>query len=207
MNNPTRMSPLTAFFAGLFGCASIAIAAVTIIVLDGMKMADRNISNVTHLAKQVIDGLPEIMDSLPSALADALHDRRDPAYATSLETKVQFVEDGRGDGVRPVLDITNKGDRVVSMLGIRVAAMNDRGVPVRDWTEVVATPIAINDDWRGPLFPHETRHVVLRRGMLRGPSAGTLKGEIEVCDIRVWEAEDRTGAAQPASFVSSGSSN
>jgi hypothetical protein len=207
MNNPMRMSPLTAFFFGLFGCAAVAIAAVTIIVLDGMKMADRNISNVTQLARQVIDGMPEIMDSLPPALADALHDRRDPTYAANIETKVQFVEDGRGDGVRPVLDITNQGDRVVSMLGIRVAAMNDRGVPVRDWTEVVATPIAINDDWRGPLFPHETRHVVLRRGSVRGPVAGSLKGEIEVCDVRVWEPEDQKETAQPASFVASGDSN
>jgi len=201
MNNSTRMSPLTAFFLGLFGCGAIGIAAVTVIVLDGMKMADRNINNVTHLAKEVIDGLPEIEDSLPPLLADALHDRRDPSYAANLQTKVQFVEDGRGEGLRPVLEITNKGDRVVSMLGIRVAAMNERGMPIRDWTEVVATPLALNDDWRGPLLPHETRHIVLRRGMLRGINSETVKGEIELCDVRVWVPEENTESARPASFV------
>lgn len=203
MHNPaTRMSPLTAFFLGLFGCGAVGIVAVAVILLSTLHLADRNVESVLHFAKGTIEGLPEIMQSLPPALADAIHDRRDPQYVSSISAEARLVDDPRGDGVRPVLSITNNGDRVVSLLAVRVAALNDRGVPVRDWTEVVATPLAIDESWRGPLMPHETRHIAVRRGSIRGLTADSLKADVEISDVRVWEpSENASDATRRASIA------
>jgi len=77
------------------------------------------------------------------------------------------------------------------MLAVRVAALNDQGLPVREWTELVATPIAI-EDWRGPLFPNKTRYVVVQAGW-RGFGMDRLvsfTGVAEVSEIRVWHPGD-----------------
>ena len=93
-----------------------------------------------------------------------------------------------------MLTITNTGDRVVSMLAVRVAALNADNVPIRDWTQVVATPLAIEDDWRGPLFPNSWRHVVVS-GYLGGHSISNvqrLTAVSEISELRLWEPQEET---------------
>ncbi len=190
MNTQTRMSPLTALFLGIFGVASVAITAAGATVLYGLRILDNKSSAIISFAGETIDGLPELLAALPPALGDVLNDRRAPEYASSLDVGVRFVSDPETGSVRPVITVENKGDEVVSMLAVRVAAMDRDGVPVRDWTAVVATPIAIDDDWRGPLMPGATRHVVLRRWKsLRLDSSDVVAGAIEISDVRVWEPD------------------
>jgi len=74
---------------------------------------------------------------------------------------------------------------------VRVAALDVDGVARREWTEVVATPLAIDDDWRGPLLPGSKRHVVLSswRGV-SAASATAIRGDVEISDVRVWRGSD-----------------
>lgn len=82
------------------------------------------------------------------------------------------------------------------MLAVRVAALDARRTPVREWTEVVATPIAIDHEWRGPLMPGATRHVVLSSWRnFPADKADALLVAPEISEIRVWEPKARTVVA------------
>ena len=121
MNVQKRMSPITAFFLGLFAVVAIGITSGTLITLYGMYVIDAKASSVLGFAKGTITGLPDLLEALPPAVSDVLDDRRAPEYAAQLEIDVNLITDERSGGIRPVLTITNTGDRVVSMLAVRVA--------------------------------------------------------------------------------------
>jgi hypothetical protein len=143
----------------------------------------------------VVDGtltdLPAFIDSLPDSIGELLHSRRAPEYMAQIDVSVDFVADSRSDTVRPVLTIVNQGDEVVSLLAIRVAALKDK-IPTRDWTQVVATPLAIDHDWPGPLMPGSTRHVVLSN-CYRNITVEDIKditGSWEIADVHIWSPQD-----------------
>jgi len=194
MGNPkTRMSPITALFLGLFGVAAVGITSVTATVLYGMRIIDGKASTLIGFAENTVTNLPELIESLPPVLADAFHDRRAPEYTDSLDVQVRFVNDTESQTVRPVLSVTNKGNEVVSMLAVRVAALDSSKLPIRDWTELVATPIAVENDVPGPLFPGKTRHMVLHNSRsLYGQLSDENGAAIEVSEIRVWQSEQPT---------------
>ena len=200
MNGHRRMSPLTALFIGLFGVTAVGIAAGSLIVLYGMHIVDGKASHVISFARDTIKGLPDLVDSLPAVVSDTLRDHRAPEYASNIEIKVKLIEGKHEGTLHPVVTISNRGDQVVSMLAVRVAALNAANVPLRDWTEVVATPIAIDDDWRGPLFPHVTRHIVFSRwgDTLLPAKLGPLTASTEISELRVWEPAENTVRAASA---------
>ncbi len=193
MNEQRRMSPVTAFFLGIFGVVGVAVVSATMLTTYALYIVDSKTDGVIGFAKATIEGLPDLVDSLPPALGELLNDHRDPQYASNIKIDVQMITDERTDTLRPVLTITNDGDEVVSMLAVRVAALNSNGVPVGDWTQVVATPIAIEGEWRGPLFPHTTRHVVCSRysGSRRVSAKVDIRPVAEISELRVWAQEDR----------------
>ncbi len=84
------------------------------------------------------------------------------------------------------MTITNRGHEVVSTLAIRVAAVSGSNVPLHEWTEVVATPIAIVDEWRGPLMPGATRHVVLSSRRFYQVAPQDVTALTEFSEIRIW---------------------
>lgn len=185
----SRMSPMTALFLGMFFVGGLGIASGTAVVLYTMHIVDQKAGSLIRFADNTVEGLPELLKSLPPTLADMLHDRRSPEYASKIDVDVRLIADEVNGTVRPVLTIKNTGDEVVSMLSLRVAAIDANGTPRTDWTEVVATPVSIDDDWRGPLMPGATRHVVLSgRRSLAGKSE-SLVAVAEIGDVRVWEAE------------------
>jgi hypothetical protein len=190
MNGHTRMSPLTALVVGIFAIGGIGIASGTAVVLYGMRIISTGSSEIMGFAdstiRSTLESLPELLQGLPPVLKDALNDRAAPEYATSLDVRVNFLGDESSSSPRPVLTITNKGNQVVSLLGVRVAALNTHGLPLREWTEVVATPLAIDDEWRGPLMPGNTRYVVLSgcRG-LAAETTESITGAVEISQIRV----------------------
>lgn len=191
MITQNRMSPMTALFLGIFGVGAVGIASGTSVVLYAMHVIDRNVSEAIGLVDGTLTDLPAFIDSLPDSIGELLHSRRAPEYAAQIDVSVDFVADSRSDTVRPVLTIVNNGDEVVSLLAIRVAALKDK-VPARDWTEVVATPLAIDHDWPGPLMPGSTRHIVLSR-CNRNITADDIKditGSWEIADVRVWSPEE-----------------
>lgn len=174
---------------------AVGIASGTSVVLYGMHVLDKNateaIGFVDNTLGGTLEGLPALIESLPESIAELLDDRRAPEYAANIEVSLNFVPDERNDGLRPVMTIVNKGDEVVSLLAVRVAALNKSMLPLRDWTEVVATPLAIDHDWRGPLMPGNTRHV--RLSCCRSLSEADIEditGAWEIADIRVWQAKE-----------------
>ncbi len=187
----TRMSPMTAMFLGLFFVGGLGIASATTVVLYTMRIVDHKASSILQFADHTVTGLPELLKSLPPALADMLHDRRAPEYAGKLDVNVKFIND-EDAGLQPVLTIKNTGDEVVSMLALRVAALDANGTPRRDWTEVVATPLSVDNDWRGPLMPGETRYVVLHGSRSLGRKAESMVAVAEIGDVRVWDRESKT---------------
>lgn len=189
MNNPTRMSPMTALFLGVFFVGAVTIGSAATVVLYGMRIVDTKASALIRFAGNTVEGLPELVQSLPPAIGDLLHDRRAPEYAGKINVEVKLVADDASGVVRPVLTVRNTGDEVVSLLAVRVAALDANGVPVNDWTEVVATPLAIDDDWRGPLMPGATRYVVLSGSRSLAGKAGTVTAVAEIGDVRVWEGK------------------
>lgn len=204
MSQPMRMSPLTAFFIGLFACGAVAIASGAMVLLYGLRVAETQVSHVLGLAGDTLGNLPEVIESLPPSLTELLNDRRAPEYAGNIEVSAVFRRDGKTDRLHPVLTVTNNGDKVVSLLTVRVVALDSDGVALRDWTQVVATPIGVDHDWPGPLLPRMPRHMVVNGGC--GHYFATVEGvgekvdfqaAIEIADVRVWlgaEKEVRTAS-------------
>ena len=195
MNTQTRMSPLTALFLGIFGVGGVGIVAGAAIVLYTLRIVDSKAGALIGFAEHTVEALPDLIDALPPAIGDVLSDRRAPDYAANLEVSVRFVANEQSEGIRPVVSVSNKGKEVVSMLAVRVAALDASKVPVREWTEVVATPIAVDDDWRGPLMPGATRHVVLSTWRsFPADKAESLSAAPEISELRIWEPKDRAAA-------------
>lgn len=75
MNAQTRMSPMTAFFIGLFGFGAVGIASGTAIVLFSLSVIDSRTSEILGFTEttigETLENLPELIDSLPGIVQDA----------------------------------------------------------------------------------------------------------------------------------------
>lgn len=199
MVTQSRMSPFTAMFlaAGLVVVA--AIGAGTAVTMYGISVVDQKASGILALAHDTVQGLPEFIEKLPPALADLLHDRRAPEYASRIETKVVLAEDSASGLLVPSVEIINRGTEVVSVLGLRVNLLNREGAPLYEWSELAAAPVSF-EELRGPLMPGSTRYIVLspHRGLTR-EQRDELRTAVEICDIRVWrprpDADPRLASA------------
>lgn len=191
-----RMSPWTALFLGGSGVVGLIIVSAASIVLYGMSIADRNVSSIVQVATNSVDDLPGWLVELPELFEKVFNDRRALEYADSLDFDVTFVTDARGV-VTPALTIRNTGRETVSYLSVRVAALNEDDIPVGEWTELVATPVGIEEELRGLLLPGATRHVMLD-GRWKGKGDFTLKGVTEVSDIRVRKSNATADSTEQA---------
>lgn len=209
MSQPSRMSPLTAFFIGLFTCGAVAIASGAVIVLYGLRVAETQASRILGIAGHTLENLPSVIEALPPAFSELLNDRRAPEYAANIEVSAVFRRDAKTQRLHPVLTVKNNGDKVISLLTVRVVALDSDGVALRDWTQVVATPIGVDHDWPGPLLPNMPRHMVVNGGCghyfatVEGMGDTVdLKAVVEIADVRVWlgaEKEIKTASAPSGS--------
>jgi hypothetical protein len=172
-------------FLGIFGVGGLTITSATAIVLYGMHIADRNVSSIVDVASGSVENLPQLLETLPDSLQKVFNDRRDLDYASNIEVDVKFLQSDDRHGVYPALTIRNNGDETVSLLTVRVAALDKHDVPLEEWTELVATPLGIEHDLRGPILPGTTRYVRLGRGWLPAGSAAAFRGVPEIADVRV----------------------
>jgi len=185
------MSPWTAFFLGAFGLGGVAVACGTSILIYTLRMVDLRAGELLGFAENTITDLPAILERMPKAVGDLLDDRRAPDYAGQIEIDAAYVVDEARKIIRPTLTITNNGGEVVSLLSVRLATLDESRRPICEWTEVVATPLAINDEWRGPLMPGATRHVLLASAhrCVGTPDLAKLQSAVELTDVRVWRAD------------------
>jgi len=183
-----RMSPLTALVLGVSGVLAVAIASVSAVVVYGLNVAGGNTQAIVKFAENTVDGLPELLNALPPAVGDILNDHRDPSYVEHIEVDAKLVPNEENSEYRPTLVVRNTGTEVVSMLSVRVAALDQDGTVRREWTELAATPLSLDDeDWRGPLMPGATRHIVMHGWQTeRGASMTTITPAVEIGDLRVW---------------------
>jgi len=188
-----RHTFLSALAMGVSAIIIAFILSCTAVIIYGMNFAGEKTEELATLAEAAIRGLPELQKSLPPALADMLNDRRQPDYSSQLDitanTTLMPDQNGR---LRTNVEVVNNGKEVVSLLSLRVVVLTSRNEIITESNEWAATPIAADDDWRGPLMPGSRRYFVTSHRGLPVFYADELKTEVEITDIRIWNSEKGT---------------
>ena len=170
-----------------------AIVSATGLAAYGIHVFDKKTDDIPSLIQEAVAILPEVRASLPPALADAVNDVRRPDYRSSLRITVK--ESGKADrwGGRKIgVIVENQGDELVSLLSMRVVGTDEDGTPITERNVCAATPLQIDNDWRGPLMPGETRRLVV----YCHDAEGATEYNSEVTEVRVWQ---RDKAVEPQS--------
>ena len=186
-----RHTFLSALVMGLCALAITIILSGTAVVIYGMHfVGDRSERIVTSLIEDAIQGLPVLQKSLPPVLGDLLDDRRLPGYCDQLDVtaRTSVLEDHNGqERMRTEIQVVNNGQEMVSLLSLRIIVLDSRDEILTESNEWAATPIAADDDWRGPIMPGSRRHFTVSH-YRRPPEfiLEDLKTEVEITDVRVW---------------------
>lgn len=190
-----RMSFFSVLVVSLTAIIVTTIVSATGIGLYGLRVVDKKSDSLLGLVQQAAISFPEFCQTLPPVLADALDDTRRPDYLEYLDVTVRKIEgDGRSDRRWAVVRIENLGDEIVSLLSMRIVGLDDNGDPVAECHTWAATPLQIEDDWRGPLLPHATR-----RFSVRGCNGHrSVRLTYEITDIRVWNPSSPQQVTQTA---------
>jgi hypothetical protein len=179
-----------------FGLSAIVITIVvslTVMALYGVHLASEKSERVISLAQGAIRGLPEFRRALPPALADMLDDRRQPDYCQELTIDARVVAQPESHGrTQTVIEITNNGEEVVSLLSLRVVLLDENDGLLAESQEWAATPFAADHDWRGPIMPGSRRRFLCSGGRLNevGPM-DEVKVEVEITELRVWNGPEK----------------
>jgi hypothetical protein len=162
-----------------------------------LRIVEKKSDSLVGLVEQTVRSLPEIRASLPPALADTLDDVRQPEYREALHITVkEGAKSDRHGGRRIGIVVENTGDKMISLLSMRLVGSDADGAPVLEKNIWAASPIQIDNDWRGPLMPHETRRLVVYcHDADRAASYSS-----EVTEVRVWQGDKKSGPqTKPAS--------
>ena len=184
-----KMSFLASLVWGTCSVIIVTIACASGIVFYGL-----------HIVEKSIDDLPGIVKKVPM-LRDALSSERRIDYIDDLDIEIGFTDHPYyEDRMRAVATITNQGKELVSWLSIRVVVTDDMGNILDADVRTIATPVAIDDDFPGPLVPGGTRpFTICSFKRSDHPSA-----QYEVTDLRVWTPDawghdDEQSASRPVS--------
>jgi hypothetical protein len=188
-----RHTFLSALAMGVSAIIIAFIISCTVVIIYGMNFAGNKSEELVSLAEEAIRGLPKLQESLPPALADLLNDHRQPDYSSQLTITPNTILLPADNGtVKTTIEIVNNGKEVVSLLSLRVVVLTSRNEIITESNEWAATPIAADEDWRGPLMPGSRRYFVTSRRGLPVFSADELKTEVEITDIRIWNSDKGT---------------
>jgi len=111
-----------------------------------------------------------------------------PEYRDKMQVTASLVRDWKTDRLIPIVDVTNEGDQIVSLMSLRLQIEDDENLPVEEFTVYAATPLAIESEWRGPLLPGSQRR--FRAPQIRDLSPGELSVRWEISELRVWSSEE-----------------
>lgn len=190
MKKPHSFLAVAAF--GVCAVLMTAIVSGVGLAAYGLRVVDKKSDGIVGLIEQTARSLPEIRAALPPALADTLDDVRQPDYRDSLQVTVkESAKSDRWGGRKIGVVVENHGDRMISLLSMRIVGTDEDGTPVTERSIWAASPIQIDNDWRGPLMPHETRRLVV---YCRDAEQAT-KYSSEITEVRVWQG-DKNGDAQ-----------
>jgi len=162
------------------------IATVAGVGLYALRIVHCRAADLASLAGETIKALPEYGKVLPPVLVDAFHDVRAPDYLQRLEISVHPAAARREcRGNAAVVEVRNSGESVVSLLALRVLAQDAQGELVGETAPYAATPLQLDDEWRGPILPGQTR-----RFAVRFPSAAPADSyAYEITEVRVWNKD------------------
>ena len=118
-----------------------------------------------------------------------------PEYRDQVEVEVELVRDWRTERQIPVIEVTNNGDQVISLMSLRLVIQDDERVPVEELSVYAATPLAVESEWRGPLMPGSKRR--FKAGHIRGEMFDELAVSWEICELRVWDPRSPSGLVPP----------
>ena len=192
---PPVVKKRLSFLSVLVMCITTIIVTAIVsgsgVLVYGVRMIDRKADTLPKLVAQVAESLPALYDALPPAIVDAVDDERAPEYLANLKIKVQLRGDAdRWGRRRAVVEVENTGDETVSLLTMRIVALDGDGEPLGEERTWAASPIQMDNSWRGPILPHTTRRFVVRCREDEEVSSVSH----EVTDIRVWRGyEDEAG--------------
>jgi len=197
MNAPSHIMVRKHSFlsSAAFGLSAIVITIIlsgTGVLLYTVHLASDKSERIITLAQSAVRGLPEFQRSLPPALADMLNDRRQPDYASQLAITAKVTaRPGSHGRTRTAIEVVNNGPEVVSLLSLRVVLLDEHDELLSESQEWAATPVAIENDWRGPLMPGSKRRFVCWRSCPHdvGP-LDVVTPEIEITELRVWNASE-----------------
>ncbi len=211
-----KRSFLATLALGVSSILAILVLCLAGIFIYGMNIADRKTDNLLDFVGEIARQVPQLKESLPPILSDAISDERRVSYQSELEVgvKVALVRPESGE-IQPVIEIKNGGDQVVSFLSMRIVLLDPDGLPLAEINEWAATPIADGgNSWRGPLFPGSKRLFRARSYHLRdqrwlvfdpddpdGVRLNGIRGEVEITELRVWSPDrlrERRAAVLPS---------
>lgn len=191
-NYPTvvkRGGFLSAVAHGVFGLLIVVVVCGAGIGMYALHIVDQKAERVLGLGAGVVTSLPESLPqlraSLPPALADAMEDVRDPAYREQVEVTARLSPPGDRGARFAVIDVTNQGERTITLMALRVVLIDANDVPVRSIVTYAATPLTLDNEWRGPILPGSQR--LCSEPFYAGEDVASA--EVEVADLRVWQPE------------------
>ncbi len=172
----------SALATGLFIFLTAGVVCASGVSIYALSLFDRRAGEFLGAGERMLASLPEWQKALPPAVSEALRDAREPNYREMLDVRATLARTGRHDD-RAVVEVTNKGDRTISLLSVRVTLEDAEGVPLDTASSYVATPLAIDGpDWHGPILPGATRRVLVRGVGARNAA----RAAVEVNELRVW---------------------
>jgi hypothetical protein len=207
-----RHTFLSALAMGLSAVVITFIISLTTVIIYGIHFAGEKSERLVSLVEDAARGLPHLQESLPPVLADILNDRRQPDYRAQLEVNAKTtVEAERPRRLRTEVKVTNNGQEVVSFLSLRIVVRDSRDQILVESNQWAATPLAAEDDWRGPILPGSSRYFAFSRSVpYSGLPADGLTTKVEITDIRIWNdqcknhRDDSAGEKLPAKTTPSG---
>lgn len=184
----------TSLITGLFGLLSVIVICGAVVGFYAINVADRKASQIIHPTMDTLRGLlTDWRESLPPALADAINDERSPEYRAQLAIKTHMTADGHRR--RVYVEVTNNGDKLVTLLAGRLVLESEAGDPVRSKGVYAVTPLTLDDpEWRGPLMPGTTRKLM----ETVWDDEDATEVTFEVTEVRIWNGDESrfsTGAA------------
>lgn len=173
---------------GFCGTFCIVIICATCVAIYGVKVVNDRVDSLIEMSPAAIAALANWQQALPPAVNDALHDRRMPEYRDNVHVTATLVRDWKTERLVPIVEVSNEGDQVVSLMSLRLQIEDDENLPVQEFTVYAATPLAIESDWRGPLLPGSKRR--FKAPQIHASSVGELSVCWEISELRVWSRED-----------------
>ncbi len=174
---------LSSLVKGVFGTVMVVVVCGTALGLYGIYVLDKNVGG---FVSAIASSLPEWQQAMPPVIADALNDERALDYRRLVEVRARVVRGGKepdGEGLLEIVAVNN-GDRVVSLLSLRVLVEDESEEHALSLAVMAATPLALEGDWIGPLAPDGAVRKIVRplRHIVGKPEV-----TVEVTDLRVWK--------------------